>query len=892
MQRILAIITDITTRRPKLVLVFCTLLTVAAVITIPRLQIVTSRDAMMPKDNPYRKALDDFLKTFGGMGDLIVVAEGTDPDGLAAFADDVAARLKKLPEVAEVFYKVPVDFFKDKAFLYVPLDQLRMLADQIEKHQKEIQKIASIRSLPGLLNAMNEAMAKSMSSKETGPKGAEQLIALLTEFFREMDSWLKGNEEPIRVMERLYSRLSKEVGMGVDPRGYLRSRDKGLIFIFTRSALGDELGDIEKFVEAVKKEVDAAKSGKPGLKDAGLTGFPAHTYEEMTTILSDLWRITILSFVGIVLLFAVTFKSVKKTLLASVPLISGSAWGLSLTWLIFGHVNLISSAFFAILIGMGIDFSIHFMSRFDEERVKGADDLEAVRKTMMGSGRGIVTSALTSTTAFFAIGFVEFKAFAELGVVAGFGLLAVLVATLLELPSALTIIKTKVPASPRGLGGSILPWLAMFVTRRRWPVLVTSILLTALAGWGLKDIPFDYDYMHILPKNSESAMYQAKMVNRSDFSAEFAAFVADSLADATRITNALRKKPSVAKVESIDDLIPSSQKAKLAILKKLKPIFHDMNTRYSSLKPVSSKALEKSLSALEDQLEHAQEMALAAGRKGLVASLDKLVNTVDDTLDAAGQKDAADRATRFQEKLFSQLAVQLKLFKENLDRKKEVTVSQIPNSIRKRFASGKSFAVYAFPSKSIWDKAFLDQFVKDARSVDKHATGFAVRHWAFSEMIQRGFEFAALGAGIAILLMLILDFWSIRKALFAVLPLAFGVTWMLGLMRLFGINYNFANLPGVPLIIGIGVASGVHLVHRFSQSGETDVAGSVVGTGRAIALSAWTTMLAFGTLGLSRHRGVASFGWVLLIGVGSCLIASLVVLPAFLEISRRRRSKV
>jgi len=887
-QWLLGKVADLTFARPRTVLLLCLILTAVSGAAVPHLRIITSRDAMVPPDNPYRKALDDFLREFGGMGDLIVVAEGDDPETLAAFADDVAARLSDKPEVvAEVFHKVPIDFFKDKAFLYLPVDHLGRMADEAEKHRGRIKDVAAIKGLPDLIELMDEGLAETMKAGPAMAEDAPLLIALLTGFFEELAQYLDGKDQPIRVIEKMYSRLADEAGMGVDPKGYLRSRDKGLIFVFTRSALSDELPDVIRFVETVHEQVDAARAGRAGISGAGLTGFPAHTYEDMTTVLSDLVTITVLSLIGIIILFAVAFRSAIKTIVAMLPVVSGSLWALALTFIIYGHVNLLSSAFFVILIGMGIDFGIHTVARFDEERRKGLERDDAIRATLLRAGRGIVTSALTSAAAFFAIGFVEFAAFAELGVIAGCGLLAVLLATLFELPALLALVSVP-PPRPLPANRSPLPErLVQRMLSARAPLLIAAVIGLGAAIWGTTQIPFDYNYMNLLPRGSESAVYQAKMVERSDFSAEFSAFVADSLVEANRISEALRSKPTVARVESINQLVPDGQESKLKVLERLRPMFADLDTRYADLQPVDGAALGEALEALLERVEHAQELAFSANKAPVVNALGELLEALETVGEKSEGAEASKRATLFQNRLFSQLAEQLTLFKDNLERTEGVTVAQVPESLRKRFASGKGFAVYAFPKGSIWDRAFLEQFVEDSLDVHQGATGFAIRHWGFASTMHRDFGYAGLGAGMAILLMLLLDFRSPYRALLAALPLGFGVVWMLGLMRVFEIEYNFANLPGVPLIIGIGVASGVHLVHRYAQDGERNVPLAVVGTGRAILLSALTTMLAFGTLGISRHRGLASFGWVLLIGVGCCLIASLVVLPAVLELVRR-----
>jgi predicted RND superfamily exporter protein len=115
-----------------------------------------------------------------------------------------------------------------------------------------------------------------------------------------------------------------------------------------------------------------------------------------------------------------------------------------------------------------------------------------------------------------------------------------------------------------------------------------------------------------------------------------------------------------------------------------------------------------------------------------------------------------------------------------------------------------------------------------------------------------------------------------------VIPLAMGVVWMMGLMGLAGLDFNFANLVAIPLIIGIGIDNGVHVIHRVRLEGEAGMTVVLRHTGRAILIASLTTMIGFGSLALASHQGLASLGKVLLLGVGSCLVTSTLILPNIL----------
>ena len=141
---------------------------------------------------------------------------------------------------------------------------------------------------------------------------------------------------------------------------------------------------------------------------------------------------------------------------------------------------------------------------------------------------------------------------------------------------------------------------------------------------------------------------------------------------------------------------------------------------------------------------------------------------------------------------------------------------------------------------------------------------------------------ASLLAAFLVVLFLALDFRRVGDVLLAIVPVAVGATWLFGLMGWLGIDANLANVAAVPLILGIGVDDGVHLLHARRRDGRTTVAlGRIL---RALVLTTATTIAGFGTIGLAPHLGMKSFALVMVIGSLCCLIATLFVLPALMRL--------
>jgi predicted RND superfamily exporter protein len=195
-----------------------------------------------------------------------------------------------------------------------------------------------------------------------------------------------------------------------------------------------------------------------------------------------------------------------------------------------------------------------------------------------------------------------------------------------------------------------------------------------------------------------------------------------------------------------------------------------------------------------------------------------------------------------------------------------------------------------FPKENIWERDELERFVGEVRTVAPKATGTPLGLHEFVGILQSGYIKAALWAFVVIAIMVFVDLRGWLATLLTLVPLMFGIVWMMGAMTALGIPFNPANVLTLPLMVGIGVAYGVYFVQRYREDGDATFWGK--STGRAVMLSALTAIIAFSSMLIGSHRGIRSLGLVMTIGVITCLIASLTLLPALLEIARRRGWKV
>ena len=218
----------------------------------------------------------------------------------------------------------------------------------------------------------------------------------------------------------------------------------------------------------------------------------------------------------------------------------------------------------------------------------------------------------------------------------------------------------------------------------------------------------------------------------------------------------------------------------------------------------------------------------------------------------------------------------------------ELTVAGLSEEIKNRFASEdeSKFLITMYPKRGIWeDILFLERFTLRLQEFDERVTGMPLIFYILIDIIARDGRIAAALTLIAVLLMLYLNFRSFKSVFMAIIPLTIGVVWMVGLMQLFGLQLTILNIMSVPLILGIGIDDGVHILHRYHVEGDGRIKTVFTSTGKAIFLTSLTTMLAFGSLVFATYRGLGSLGIALFIGVGTCFLASITILPAIMGLS-------
>ncbi|MGN6545584.1 MAG: MMPL family transporter, partial [Aureliella sp.] len=618
--------------------------------------------------------------------------------------------------------------------------------------------------------------------------------------------------------------------------------------------------------------------------DIWLTGMPVLEWDESQSSQRDMQNATLLSLVGVAVIIVFGFGSWRMPCVAVLCLSMGLMWTVGLATIFIGHLNLFSVAFGAIIAGLGIDYAIHLLSRLSSQSHSVQDDEahlpEALRDAVGHCGKGILTGSVTTAAAFGVAMLTPFRGMTELGTICALGTLSCMVATIWILPAllvwqsrlSLPVITRRSPTedSPakvtsadcrirsmllrfRSLTNSGIGVVNGIVLRQRFSVVVGICAITVLAGMQAGRLRYDHNLLNLQAAGLPSVHAELELTRRSGQSAWFAISMAHSPQQARALHEQLSKLPSVDRVEEIGSVIASATT-------------HPYKSELVA-------ACREHAAQLVQQLAMVPTQAMAA----VDPSASSLVRTAIHTTTSHTELVPA----------IGQVVMPMQQLAESVEQMAagaSPTLEDFPDSVRDRMAShdGETFLLRIFAKENLWQRENLGKFVKELESVDPRVTGHPIQTWYASGELENSYYQAGIYALLAVAALLMIDFGSIRLVMLAMVPVCLSMLQLCGLLVWMEIPFNAANMIVLPLIIGIGIDDGVHIMHEYATRGSKTFTLST-DTTLAILLTSLTTIVGFGSMGIADHRGLQSLGIVLLVGVGLCLLNSWFTLPAVLS---------
>ena len=865
-------------------------------VTATHLAFHTDRMDLISAGNRYRQRAEAYDREFKALPEgVIVVIRSDEPETAKAFATALAQRWERDPNIDTVVYRLDVDSLKRKALLYLSPDALIALGETLQHHHAFLQELVASPSLQHLFGLINREITTALVGhvftdflEEDGRPHEPPDVRLLRALLQQMNQRLEGRGDAPSTWAQLFT-----TNAGTPPHdGFLWSDDRQFLFVLvqpTRAA--GEFSRFAKAVQQVRADVKALQHAYPQV-EVGVTGKDVLEADEMGLAQRDTAIATVISVLGVALLYVGLFRGWVRPLLALTTLLMALCWTLGWTTLTVGHLNILSMVFLPMLMGLGIDYGSYFLARYEEERGLGEGLREAWVRTFVATGPGIATTALTTALTFGALLLTGVTGIAELGFIGGSGILLAALATFTVLPALLALQERRrqegsVPpgARPAGTRGSYVEPLY----RAPRATLLAGGLLAGVSLLALGKVGADFNLLHLQAEGAESVTWVRHIFHSTRRSILFGELVAGSLEELKRKAEALTSLPSVAAVESIAAVIPADQAGKRPLIAALQPLLADIALPVGRPAAVDVKALRESLERISWKLTEADAAARDAEAGSVSQELAEVRRLITQFIDTTGRMPEADvhqMLSAFQDDLDRDLAEMLAVLQANL-RAEPVTLADLPPELRTRYlgASG-AYRLLVYPSEDIWAFQPLARFVQDLRSVDPDVLGTPVTNFEFTRDIVEAYEQAGLYAFLGIAGLALLMFRALRPALLALIPLALGSLWTLGFMGLFQVPFNVANLLVLPLIIAPAVESGIMIISRYDEERRLSSCPRPLpkSTGQAVVFSSLSTIVGFGSLMISHHRGIFSIGLLLTCGVGSVLLAALTVLPSLLAL--------
>jgi predicted RND superfamily exporter protein len=746
----LAWIADVSTGHPwKTLFIF---LAIAVILVIPasQLETDTSMESLFGEDPDVNKHLE-ISEKFGEQQLITVVVDCTNSsrDVAEDYLEQLSASLRESEWFREIRYTQNMDFAGEKGILYLPEEHLYFLLDP---------------------NATTESILQTHS-------------AIMSQM--NQPSYLVSDNGNLYLLTMNLNATIEDME--------------------TRTAIFDGLYETIDDVTATDQAFQDLEVGFTG-------GMDVTDYEGDKMAMDDIFMTAGITFVLILVLLFVYFRSISLPMLSIIPIVLGIMATAGLVYVLFGELGMVTMIFAVLLLGLGVDFSIHLLSRFKDELEEGFDVPEAFRNTLSNTGKAIVVGCVTTAAAFGALSLSETDAMVEMGIISAAGLLITLICVFFTLPALVTLrlrrggLRKKL--SSGGDGFSILGTVGRVTSRFWWAFLILLVVIGGIFAIEAQDAEINSDIHELQPKNIPSYRQMEKIKENFDYSEDVLLCVVDSQEELLLAVSGFRSIPEVIEVESVLDYLPQNQESKLQILE-------------------NAKMLNPGLSDV------------------------------------------------------SWL---------NL---KRMTWRNLPENIRDGWVSegdGTSFLIRIRASGNLYDDEYREELLAKLERVEPEILGQPILYPklinALADDLIRVFIYAA----IPILLIVYIGFRRMNPihTLLAMVPVLFGIGGVLALSEYTGTSLNLTSVLMIPLILGIGIDSGVHILHRYHEEGKGSVPKVVGRTGRAVFLTTATTCLAFGSLMFAEHPGIMSMGRVPVLGLTLSFLAAIFLLPALIRLLLER----
>jgi len=858
-------------RRPRVATIVCLAVTVACgVYAATNLGVNSDNPRMMPDDLPARVHFEAFAELFPSLENaLLVVVDGETPELARISAKRLAESLRERPDLfRDVDLPGAGEFFEEHGLLYQPLEELEVFADQIVAIQPLLASLEREPTLANLVSLVEQGLdatrGAGLDSPEEWGRVLDRFSAATVEVYAEYPvavSWedltLEGT--PVESQTR-YTLI-------VDP-----VLDFASVFPAARP-----MGEVRQIAASLGLEPERGVRVR-------ITGHPALNHEEMIGVLWDVVNGTAL-FLGFVLLVLYrALASFRMVAAALVTLVCGLIWTAAFAAWAVGDLSLPSVTFAIFFVGLGVDFTIHLGMAYGSAVGRGGSAEACMDEAIAAVSSSFLLCTFTTSMAFFVFVPTDNRAIAELGLISGSGMILNLIVTTTLFPALLSgWLRLEGKAPPTHGFRLDERWRNVFERHPRRVVAIALVVFAVAAASSMR-IHFDDNVLNLRDPDSESVVLFEELVQESGERSPWSInAVAADLEAAEALARALEALDVVSKAIHLGDYVPEDQPEKLDLLADLGFL---LDAPPPALVETEAPSVEREIAALRDFRDYLVGAAPERPGSAMGRSMRQLAERLTGFLERAdADPEHVDEALDTLESIL--LSGVPDLF-ERLRRAtavEAITFERLPASLTRRMLAPDGRArVQIFPAEQLSSREAFLGFADDVTAVAPTASGVSINMIALGRATRSSFRQALASALLLISVSLWLLWRRVTPVGLVLAPLLMIAAGTVGTMAALGMPLNLLNVLVVPLLLGVGVDSGIHLVHRAEHPvlAREDLLGTT--TARAVFFSALTTAMSFGTLGFSSHRGISDLGVALTIGMFLVVICNLIVLPALIAL--------
>ncbi len=827
--------------------------------TIHHIAIDTNTLEMLDASLPFRQAKIDFDKSFPELSDdIIVLAESDTAAGANDLASKLATQLRGDKQHFDAVYEpASGPFFARNGLLYLEPDELQDLADTLVKAQPMLGTLAQDTSLRGIFTILGRAFDEDLE-----PEHQKVLSRIADDISKTAEAQLQG--KPARTSWK--AELFKDATpAGAGNKSFVLVRPK---YDFTLAQPGAPA------LDAVRAAMRALPLNVLQHDRVRLTGGAAMDDDELSSVSEGAEVSSLLSFILVLMLTFFGLRSPRHVLAVVVTLLLGLIWTGAFATYAVGALNLISVNFAILSIGMGVDFGIQVGLRYKEEYLSSDDHLQALARSGAGIGGALTLAAVAAAACFASFAPTAYRGLAELGIIAAFSMVVALVSNLTLLPALLTLFPRWFESGP-GADGS-LSGLSWVVKRQRRMVLGVTAVLLLLALGTLPWLRFDFNPLNMKNPHTESVAAFIDLLQDPNITPYTISVLAKDVDTARELAKSLGQLAVVEKTVTVADLIPGDQANKLEIIDEINLSLGPLLEQSRQVAPTTDELVK----ALDEFLQKLAKSSTTKRTEEFQGSVKRLEQTLNQMKSAPGWPETA--LATLTDNVVADLPDSLEKLRLMLS-PEEITLDNLPQEIKGRYIGIDGRArVEVFPKEDARDNAALQRFVHVVQTVAPQATSAPVELVEGGKaVVQAALEATAL-AVVATLAILYMVLRSFPDTLLVMVPLVLAMLLTVATSVVVGIPFDLANIIALPLLLALSNAYGIYFVVRV-RNGMPIEKLFESSTPRAILFSALTTIVSFGTLAFSPHRGMSGMGIMVTLALVYAVLCTLIVLPALMS---------